>query len=43
MSRKQEQLVLVDVFVPKDFNETKLFEVGFIYCMLILGWLSLRS
>ena len=36
MSRKQEKLVLVNV-IPKDFNDKKLFEVEFVYCMLILG------
>lgn len=36
VSRKQEKLVLVNV-VPKDFNDKKLFEVEFVYCMLILG------
>ena len=29
--RKQEQLVLVNVLVSEDFNETKPFEVGFVY------------
>ena len=27
---------LVNV-IPKDFNDKKLFEVEFVYCMLILG------
>lgn len=36
VSRKQEKLVLVNV-IPKDFNDKKLFEVEFVYCMLILG------